>query len=313
MALEQPAEIRSEPKPKLRAATGRSTASGLFRYGMTLPTIVALALVVGFPLLFALFVSTHSYDLTEGGIGEFTGWANYAKTLKDDLFLNAARNTAVLAISVVVIELIVALGLSLLLNRPGLRFRNVYLAILLIPLLISPIAVGMIWRLLLHPELGAINWVMGLAGLPKQEWLSGQNTAMPTIVGVDVWHETSLMIVIILAGLTALPKDPIEAAAVDGATAWQTLRTVTLPLLTPVLVVAVLIRLIAAMKTYDLIYILTRGGPGSATETISYLIWKNAFTSLDMGNAAAASFLLLIVIMLLTVIMVRVTRVGGEP
>jgi multiple sugar transport system permease protein len=180
-------------------------------------------------------------------------------------------------------------------------------------LLISPIAVGMIWRLLLHPELGAINWVLGLAGLPKQEWLSGQNTAMPTIIGVDVWHETSLMIVIILAGLTALPKDPIEAAAVDGATAWQTLRTITLPLLTPVLVVAVLIRLIAAMKTYDLIYILTRGGPGSATETISYLIWKNAFTSLDMGNAAAASFLLLIVIMLLTVIMVRVTRVGGEP
>ena len=114
MALEQPAEISSERKPKLRAATGRSTASGLFRYGMTLPTIVALILVVGFPLLFALFVSTHAYDLTEGGIGEFTGWANYAKTLKDDLFLNAARNTAVLAISVVVIELIVALGLSLL-------------------------------------------------------------------------------------------------------------------------------------------------------------------------------------------------------
>jgi multiple sugar transport system permease protein len=313
MALEQPAEISSEATTGLRKATGRSAASPLFRYGMTLPTILALALVVGFPLLFALFVSTHDYDLTEGGIGEFTGWANYGKTLSDDLFLNAARNTAVLAVSVVVIELCVALALSLLLNQPGLRFRNIYLAILLIPLLISPIAVGMIWRLLLHPELGAINWVMGLVGLPKQEWLSGQNTAMPTIIGVDVWHETSLMIVIILAGLTALPKDPIEAAAVDGATPWQTLRTVTLPLLTPVLVVAVLIRLIAAMKTYDLIYILTRGGPGSATETISYLIWKNAFTSLDMGSAAAASFLLLIVIMFLTVIMVRVTRVGGEP
>ncbi len=313
MALEQPAELRSTPSVRLRPATGRSAASPLFRYGMTLPTILALLLVVGFPLFFALFVSTHAYDLTEGGIGEFTGWANYAKTFSDDLFLNAARNTAVLAVSVVLIELCVALGISLLLNQPGLRFRNVYLAILLIPLLISPIAVGMIWRLLLHPELGAINWATGLIGLPKQEWLSGQNTAMPTIIGVDVWHETSLMIVIILAGLTALPRDPIEAAAVDGATAWQTLRTVTLPLLAPVLVVAVLIRLIAAMKTYDLIYILTRGGPGSATETISYLIWKNAFTSLDMGNAAAASFVLLVVIMLLTVVMVRVTRVGGEP
>ena len=277
-----------------------------FRYGMTVPTILALLLVVAFPLAFALYVSTHDYDLTEGGIGDFVGAANYARTLADELFATAARNTAVLAVSVVTLELLVALGLSLLLNQPGLRFRNVYLAILLIPLLVSPIAVGLIWRLLLHPDLGAVNWVLGLFGLPKQEWLSGQATAMPAIVGIDVWHETSLMIVIVLAGLTALPRDPIEAAAVDGANRWQAFWTVTLPLLTPVLLVAVLIRTIAAMKTYDLIYILTRGGPGSATETVSYSIWKNAFTSLEMGNAAAASFILLAVILVLTILLVRV-------
>jgi multiple sugar transport system permease protein len=120
------------------------------------------------------------------------------------------------------------------------------------------------------------------------------------------------MIVIILAGLTALPRDPIEAAAVDGANRWQAFWTVTLPLLMPVLLVAVLIRMIAAMKTYDLIYILTRGGPGSATETISYSIWKNAFTSLDMGRSAAASFLLLVVILALTVVLVRVMDVGRD-
>jgi len=224
-----------------------------FRYGMTLPTVLALLLVVAFPLAFALFVSTHEYDLTEGGIGAYSGWENYTRTLSDDLFANAARNTVVLSVSVVALELLVALALSLLLNQPGLRFRNFYLAILLIPLLISPVAVGMIWRLLLHADLGAVNWALGLFGLPQQEWLSGQSTALPTIVGVDVWHETSLMIVIILAGLTALPRDPIEAAAVDGANRWQTLWTVTLPLLTPVLLVAVLIRMISAMKTYDLI------------------------------------------------------------
>lgn len=283
-----------------------------FRFGMTIPTILALVLVVGFPLLFALYVSTHDYDLTEGGIGAFTGIENYARTVQDELFAIAVRNTVVLSVSVVVLEVIVALGLSLLLNTRGLRFRNVYLAILLIPLLISPIAVGLIWRLLLHPDLGAVSWALGLFGLPKQEWLSGQNTAMPTVIGVDVWHETSLMIVILLAGLTALPRDPIEAAAVDGASEWQTFWTVTLPLLTPVLLVAVLIRLIAAMKTYDLIYILTRGGPGSSTETISYSIWKNAFTSLDMGRSAAASFLLLAAILVLTVCLVRVMDVGRD-
>jgi multiple sugar transport system permease protein len=267
---------------------------------------------VAFPLAFALYVSTHEYDLTEGGIGAFTGLENYARTISDELIANAARNTVVLAVSVVALELVIALGLSVLLNQPGLRFRNVYLAILLIPLLISPVAVGLIWRLLLHADLGAVNWALGLVGLPKQEWLSGQATAMPTIVGVDVWHETSLMIVIILAGLTALPRDPIEAAAVDGANRWQAFWTVTLPLLMPVLLVAVLIRMIAAMKTYDLIYILTRGGPGSATETISYSIWKNAFTSLDMGRSAAASFLLLIVILALTVVLIRAMDVGRD-
>jgi len=279
---------------------------------MTIPTILALVLVVGFPLLFAFYVSTHDYDLTEGGIGDFTGIENYARTVRDELFAVAARNTVVLSVSVVAIEVVVALGLSLLLNTRGLRFRNVYLAILLIPLLISPIAVGLIWRLLLHPDLGAVSWVLGLFGFPKQEWLSGQNTAMPTVIGVDVWHETSLMIVILLAGLTALPRDPIEAAAVDGASEWQTFWTVTLPLLTPVLLVAILIRLIAAMKTYDLIYILTRGGPGSSTETISYSIWKNAFTSLDMGRSAAASFLLLAAILVLTICLVRVMDVGRD-
>lgn len=290
---------------------GRRGSDAAFRYGMTLPTILALLLVVAFPLAFALFVSVHDYDLTEGGIGAFVGADNYARTLGDALFATAARNTAVLSVGVVAIELVVALGLSLLLNQPGLRFRNVYLAILLIPLLVSPVAVGLIWRLLLHPDLGAVNWVLGLVGLPQQAWLGGQFSAMPTIVGVDVWHETSLMIVIVLAGLTSLPRDPVEAAMVDGANRWQIFRTVTLPLLAPVLVIATLIRMIAAMKTYDLIYILTRGGPGSATETISFSIWKAAFTTLEMGRAAAASFILLLVILLLTIVLVR-AMVSGE-
>lgn len=299
------AKTRSRPRlgpPSPRQGERR------FGWGMTVPTLAALVVVVGFPLLFALWVSVHDYDLTEGGIGDFIGGANYARTLTDDLIATAAANTAVYSGSVVAIELVLALGLSLLLNQPGLRFRGVYLAILLIPLLVSPIAVGLIWRLLLHPDLGAVNWVLGSLGLPPQEWLAGQATAMPTVIGIDVWHETSLMIVIILAGLTALPRDPVEAAMVDGADRWQVLRTITLPLLAPVLLVAALIRLIAAMKTYDLIYILTRGGPGSATETISYSIWKSAFTTLEMGRAAAASFLLLLLILLLSVLLVRLSR-----
>ncbi len=241
---------------------------------MVFPTVLTLLLVVGFPLGYAIYVSVHEYDLTEGGIGPLVRLANFRYVIHLESFQQAARNTIVLTISVVLLELVIALGLALLLNQQHLRFRSVYLAILLIPLLVSPVAVGLIWRLLLHPELGAVNWALDLAGLPGQEWLSQQSTAMPAVIGVDAWHETSLLLVILLAGLTSLPRDPIEAATVDGASRWQILRTITLPLLMPVMLVAVLIRMIAAMKTYDLIYILTAGGPGSATETVSFRIWK---------------------------------------
>lgn len=282
--------------------------SARFRWGMVLPTLLALLAIVGFPIAYAIYIAVHQYDLTEGGIGEVTWLQNFRDVLSMEVFIQSIRNTIVLTISVVVLELIVAFALALLLNQPNLRFRNIYLCILLIPLLVSPIAVGLIWRLLLHPDLGAVNWIFRQIGLPAQEWLSVKSTAMPAVVGVDVWHETSLILVILLAGLASLPREPLEAARVDGANAFQILYTVTIPLMAPVILIAALIRMISAMKTYDLIYILTSGGPGGATETISFRIWKIGFTNLNMGQAAAASILLLIAIMALTLVLIRVMR-----
>ncbi|MBX3068920.1 MAG: sugar ABC transporter permease [Thermomicrobiales bacterium] len=286
----------------------RDSGIGTFGWRMVLPTIVALVAIVGFPLGYALYVAFHEYDLTQGGIGAVSGLDNFRRVLDMDVFMQAVRNTVVLTISVVILELVIAFGLALLLNQPGLRFRNLYLGILLIPLLVSPIAVGLVWRLLLHPDLGAVNWVFGKVGLPAQEWLSVKSSAMPAVIGVDAWHETSLMLLVLLAGLTALPRDPIEAARVDGANKLQIFTTVTVPLMMPVILVTVLIRMISAMKTYDLVYILTAGGPGGATETVSFRIWKIGFTNLDMGNAAAASILLLLAIMVLTLVLIRVMR-----
>lgn len=302
------AEIATTTERTVAAGSTGRNDRGLFRWGMVLPTMLALLLVVGFPIVYALYVALHSYDLTEGGIGDWVWVQNFRDVVGMDVFIQATRNTVVLTISVVIIELIVAFGLALLLNQPGLRFRNIYLCILLIPLLVSPIAVGLVWRLLLHPDLGAVNWVFNRLGLPPQEWLSVRSTAMPAVVGVDVWHETSLLLVILLAGLAALPREPLEAARVDGANSLQILRTVTLPLMAPVILIAALIRMISAMKTYDLIYILTSGGPGGATETISFRIWKIGFTNLNMGQAAAASILLLLAILILTLVLIRVMR-----
>jgi multiple sugar transport system permease protein len=298
-----------------RFSSPRSVIGGLpisFRIWMVLPTIAALVAIVGFPLGYAVYVSAHEYDLTKGGIGSWVWLKNFRSVLDMDVFVKAARNTVVLTISVVLVELLVAFVLASLLNQPRLRFRNLYLGILLIPLLVSPIAVGLIWRLLLHPDLGAVNWVLRQLGISGQEWLSRTDTAMPAVVAVDAWHETSLVLVVLLAGLAALPRDPLEAALVDGASRIQVLRTITIPLMMPVILVAALIRMIAAMKTYDLIYILTSGGPGGATETVSFRIWKMGFTNLDMGRAAAASVLLLLSILGLTVVLIRVMRTGVD-
>jgi len=182
------------------------------------------------------------------------------------------------------------------------------LLILLIPMLMPPITVGTIWRLLLHPELGIINYFLGLMGLPQPAWLGDPRLAMITIIIVDIWHETSFILLILLAGLTSLPDELYEAAMIDGANSSQQFRFITVPLMMPTILVAVLIRMIAALKTYDLVYILTRGGPGIATETISYYIYRVAFVFLDMGKSSAMSFLLLVVIILLTLVLMRIMR-----
>jgi multiple sugar transport system permease protein len=208
----------------------------------------------------------------------------------------------------VTLEILIGFGLAMLLNNRRLVGRDLYLLVLLIPMLMPPITVGLIWRLLLHPELGIINYFLGLGGLPQPSWLGDPRLAMVTIIIVDIWHETSFVILILLAGLTSLPDELYEAAMIDGASGRQQFRYLTLPLMMPTLLVATLIRLIAALKTYDLVYILTRGGPGISTETVSYYIYRVAFVFLDMGTSAAMSFLLLILIVILTLVLMRVMR-----
>jgi multiple sugar transport system permease protein len=238
----------------------------------------------------------------------FIGLSNYFNFALTDEFANAALNTLMLTVSVVTLEMVIGFALAYLLALPNLRFRNLYFLVIMIPLLLSPISVGLSWRLILHPDLGILNYVIGLFGIPRQAWLGSVGLAMPSVIAVDIWHETSALILIFYAGLQALPQEPIEAARVDGASQWQSLRYITLPLMVPILVVGGLIRTVSAVKTYDLVYILTRGGPGTATETISYLIWRTGLAGpLDLGRAAAGSIILFLVVVGLTYLLLRAT------
>lgn len=278
-----------------------------FGWLMTAPGLAALVLVVLFPLLFTIFTSLFEYTLVRPGYDTFVGIENYRSALAENYFGESIVVTVKFVVAVVLIEFLIGFTVALMLNAVT-RFKNVYYPILLMPLLINPVVVAQIWRMFLHPELGIVNYLIGLVGVPKVNWLGDPAIAFWTVVMVDIWHQVSFMIILLLAGLSALPKEPYEAARMDGASTLQSFIHITLPLMRPVIMVTLLIRLIFAIKTFDLIFIMTRGGPGTATDLISYFIYRSAFYGLDIGQASAISVILLVVVLALTAYLYRYMR-----
>nr|WP_306220318.1 sugar ABC transporter permease [Cohnella sp. WQ 127256] len=252
-------------------------------------------------------MSFTSSSLKVRGFGDFVGLDNYIKAFKDAYFIKSGWTTGLFTVIVVTLEFVFGLSVALMLNRIK-RGKKLFFTIIIVPMLITPVAVGLIWRLLLHPDLGIVNYLLGVVGLEGQAWLGDAKLAMMTVVLIDIWHQVPFMILLLLAGLVSLPGEPYEAATIDGASRLQTFWNVTLPLMKETIIVAVLFRVITAIKTYDLIYVLTKGGPGTTTEVISYHIYKQAYTFLNTGYSSAMSYLLLLVIMLLSVVFVRLGR-----
>jgi multiple sugar transport system permease protein len=290
-----------------QAATAADRRDRRFGYAMASPSLIVLFLIILFPVLSALFTSLHEYTLIAPNFDTFTGLANFKLALADAEFRHSAWLTMRFVIGVVVLEFIIGFAVALMLNKVE-RFKPVYYAILLCPLLMNPVIVGLIWRMFLHPNLGIVNYLLGTIGISPVNWLGDTKVAIWTVILVDIWHQVSFMIVLLLAGLSSLPKEPYEAARIDGANAFQCFIHITLPMMRTVIVVTLLIRLIFAVKTYDLIYIMTRGGPGTATDFVSYFIYRTAFVSLNIGEASAMSIILLTAILGLTAYLYRYMR-----
>jgi len=268
------------------------------------PMILTLALVVFIPLIFSFVVSFYRYTFINPDFNQFVFFNNFINAFRDQYFWNAMKVTFLFVGLVVPLEFIVGYSIALLLNRE-IKFKTVFYTILTIPMVMSPVVVGLIWKMLLHPELGIVNYFMSVLGLPYINWLGSPKTAIVTLVLVDIWHQVSFMILILLAGLSSLPKEPFEAAIIDGANGLQILLYVTTSLMKPIITVAVLMRLILAFRTYDLIYIITKGGPGISTDIISYYIYKKTFMGMDLSQASAVSYLLMLVVMVIVVILFR--------
>lgn len=265
------------------------------------PGLLTLAIVMGFPLVYAGLISLSSLTLLKPMLQPFVGLKNFATVMADPLFWSALWLTIKYSLVTVLGEFVVGLGIALMLNRT-VTMKPVYFAVLTIPMAMSPVSVALIWRMLLQPNLGIANQVMESLGLPRIDWLGNADLALWTMAAIDIWQQTSFVVLILAAGLASLPRDPYEAAEVDGATPLQQFWYITLPMLRPVAAIAVIIQLINEFRTYDLPYILTKGGPGNATEVLSFFAYRRAFLGLSLNEGAAAAFVLLLIVLGLTIL-----------
>ena len=289
------------PRKRQRSIAAQDRLFGLL---VAAPGLGALLLVILFPILFAIFTSFHDYTLIHPNFETFVATEKYSEALGERYFHTAVWVTIKFVMATVAIEFVIGFTVALMLNTVQ-RFKTIYYFILLMPLLINPVVVGLIWRMLLHTELGIVNYAIGLVKIPAVNWLGDADIAFWTVVMVDIWHQISFMAILLLAGLAALPREPYEAARMDGASALRCFIHITLPLMRPVITVALLLRMIFAIKTFDIVYIMTKGGPGTATDLISYYIYRAAFFGLDVSKASAMSVLLLLAVLGLTVFLYR--------
>lgn len=283
---------------------GFSPPSWLLPAGFLAPALIVLILINVVPLFYTLTTSFEDYYLPRAASREYIGFGNYLEMFRDERFWHAFGRTLVFVGVSIVLELIIGFALALMLMRQ--RFAVGFLrGALLLPVIVTPIAVAFVWRLLFSPSLGLFNYVLAMVGIGPMEWIYSPDQAMPALIIVEVWQRAPELMLIIFTALLAFPKDLSEAATIDGASAWKIFWSIKLPLLKPIVMVGVLFRVIDLFKTFDIFYILTRGGPGVSTETLAVLVYQSGFGFLRMGYASAQAVVLFIVILIASVAIVR--------
>lgn len=255
------------------------------------PTILLFILFAIIPAITTVSYAFSRVKMTRGGVQQqFIGLENFARAFQDPLVAQSAWTTIRWMFIVTSIEVVLGLALALLLSG-NFRGRGLFSSLLIIPIIMPPVAVSVAWLFMYDYEFGVFNFLLNQIGMPSVRWLSDPGIALYAMMAVDVWQATPFAFLLLYAALLSLPRDPYEAAAIDGAGRWHVFRTVTLPLLQPVLMVVVLLRLIDSARIFDKIFIMTRGGPGSSAYTATLTIYIEGFTKFDFGYASALSFL----------------------
>jgi multiple sugar transport system permease protein len=276
-------------------AQKREQQSDWIRWAFLLPTVIVLFVITIYPMLNSLWNSLHYFNLFTPDETRFVGLGNYGDLLTNDpTFWVVMQITFIYTIGVVAIQFVAGLGMALLLDR-AMRGISVLRTLIIIPILISPVVVGLTWRYMYEPW-GVINYVLGKFGIAPVEWVSSPNTALMSIMIVDIWQWTPFVVLVLLAGLQSIPREVVEAAALDGLKFRQYFTRILWPLLRPVALIVLLIRMMDALKVFDTVYMLTRGGPGTSTYVASMYNYVLFFGNYQVGYAAAMSYIILIIV-----------------
>jgi len=287
---------RPHNEPGLRRNYARS-------YWMfAVPAALIVATVILFPWLFTLFMAMHDWKVS--GNVYYVGFVNYAHLAFDERFLWAAVRTLYFTTAAVVLPVFIGIWAAVCFARQ-FKLRGAARTLFILPMMATPVAIALVWTMMFHPQLGVLNYLLTSVGLPLSSWVYSANTVIPTLVMVETWQWTPLVMLIVLGGITSLPIDPYEAAAIDGASGWQMFRFITLPLIQPFIIVAAVMRIIDALKAFDTIFVITNGGPGTASETINMLLYQTAFGYYNLGYASAMVVVFFVLIMLLSLVMLR--------
>ena len=289
--MSNPLTATSEPRKAWRVPS---------YWPFVIPALIVVAGIIVFPWLFTIWMSMHEWKV--GAPTTFVGLANYIRLPTDPRFVEAVGHTITYTLLSVILPVIFGTFAAVIFHQK-FPFRGFLRGLFIMPMMATPVAVALVWTMMFHPQLGVLNYILSLFGLPAELWVFHPGSVIPSLVMVETWQWTPLVMLIVLGGLSAIPSEPYESARIDGANAWQMFRYITLPLITPFIFVASMIRMIDAVKSFDIIFAITQGGPGSASETINLYLYSVAFVYYDIGYGSAIAVVFFVLIVVLAAIM----------
>lgn len=293
---------------KVQSTPRKPMSNGAFITTLMAPTMIVLFAITLYPLFYNIYLAFHSVFLSDPNAPrDFIWFENFVSIFTNQKVLSSLLRSFIYTAVVVTVEFFLALAIAAFLNREffGKRFL---IPFLILPLMVTPVVSGLIWKYMFNGDFGIIGWLLMSMGFKTFSLLSHPFWAFVGVVIQDIWHWTPFLILLFYTGLISLPREPFEAASIDGATSWQVFKDITIPMLRKIFLIGILLRTMDAFKIFDEIYMMTQGGPGNATEMVNYYVYRNTFRYFNMGEGAALALVVLIIIIIISNIFIKVMK-----